>query len=80
MPRSKDKRQVKPSRKELDHLLDFFVIGHVPQFCSLETKFVCLIFCMNDCFTSDHQSLVQSIQGQKCHGCIKNDIVIDLCL
>ena len=39
----------------------------------------CFLFSLNACFTSDHQTFVQSIKRQTCHGCINHDIVIGLC-
>ena len=41
--------------------------------------FLLLFACLNTCFTFDHQTFLQSVPGQTCHGCVNHDIVIGLC-
>ena len=60
--------------KTILHLTNCFPVFFI-AFALFTSKFIFLtnknlLFVLNACFTSDHQTFAQSIQGQTCHGCI----------
>ena len=47
--------------------------------CEITTFIIVCLFCLNACLMYDHQSFVQSIQGQECHGQVNHDIAVGRC-
>ena len=68
------------------HFLAYFLTVHnfsVLRFFQLNYRFMILGLLRafsKACFTSNHHTFVlQSIQGQTCHGCINHDMPVGLC-